>query len=130
MRPDQSLINQGSCLGLAYITLVWLRERFAGQERNGVVSGVERRFDFGGLTANGPRAPSGALTADEYLELLRNAISHGHVEFQDNGLTFKDRNRRTEPAPTVVEMTWEQLSKLIWAVLDTIQCMVNPLPGI
>jgi hypothetical protein len=123
--PEDSLVNQSIFLGMAYVTVVWLTERF---DRNKIAHEIEKRGGFKGLAAHGPRAPRGDLSSTEYLRLIRNAISHGKVDATDTHFIFSDRHPK-EDQPTCVRLTWEQLGRLTVDTLFSVNAMLYPNPS-
>jgi len=117
------LFNQSTFLSFAYIALVWLREHAARMEDQDFADRVAERYQFDDLEAVGERD---VQTPEQYLRLVRNAISHGRVDVDDNHFILSDINPRRENAPTSVKLTWEQLGKLSEAALFATNDFIYP----
>ncbi len=120
-----NLIHQATFLQFAYITLVWLWEQANVSEmKDAFESGITKRFQFANITKlSGPRD---FKNPRDLLTLLRNAISHGLVSFEDDRVVFTDINRRKEQLPTKVAMKWSDLGQLSEAVLFSTNDLLYP----
>ena len=110
--PSPSTVNQSLFFGVAYLTLVWLHESLSPEAERKALSSDKMKGVWKTSKANGPRD----LTDDmKKLKLVRNALSHGNVETDDDFVfTFWDRNYREkkETKPTTLSMGSHDLGKI------------------
>ena len=110
--PSPSTVNQSLFFGVAYLTLVWLHESLSREQEKKALSSDKMKGVWKTSKANGPRD----LTDDmKKLKLVRNALSHGNVETDDDFVfTFWDRNYREkkETKPTTLSMGSHDLGKI------------------
>jgi hypothetical protein len=121
MGQGDSLIHQSTFLAMAYVTLVWLTERF---NRDDISCRIEKMGGFDEFSADGPRAQNHRLSSREYLRLIRNAISHAEVDVNDTQFVFTDG--RSDKGPTCVRISWEQLGKLTEDALSSVNDLLYP----
>jgi hypothetical protein len=118
IRLPINLLHQATFLQFAYICLVWLWEQNKTEYK--IVSGaVEKRFQFDKTCkVSGPRE---LCSTEDYLRLMRNAISHAKVEVEGDYFYFSDINKRDkETKNTIIRLTWEQVGQLSESVLFAI----------
>lgn len=129
-----SLMHQTTFLGHAYVMLVWMHEyvykTFKKNEKKRFKRAFSQRFDIEGDTVrlhselstdkdHGEDATPRDLTKRyEFFRTLRNAIAHARVEIGEGTFAFINDGKKDDVVDTAtVEMTWEQLGKLVDAVL-------------
>lgn len=125
VRLPVALLHQGTFLAFAYVCLVWLWEqsKAVGNEAC-IAKEVGKRFNFSQMCkVDGER---GVKKPEDYLRLIRNAISHARVCVTDKSFKFRDRKPRGEKDDTVLEMTWESLGKLSKEVLFAVNKSLYP----
>jgi hypothetical protein len=128
-----SLMHQATFLQFAYITLVWLWEHAIKVEKTqDLAASVAGRFEFAKrCVIKGERKVE---QPEHYLELIRNAISHGNVICGYELFVFSDRRKHkskkgpAENAPTDLEIEWQYLGELAEAVLFTVSDSLYPPP--
>ena len=120
-----NLLHQATFLQFAYITLVWLWEQAKlSESMPEFLNGITQRFQFTNNTKlSGPR---NVQNAELILKLLRNAISHGRVRFEEEQVIFSDINSPTEREPTQVSMRWSDLENLSEAILFSTNDILYP----
>lgn len=115
-----SLLHQATFLQFAYICLVWLWEREkVRNNQEELADRVGHRFCFDNVEILEPQEDEGNQSAKWILTRIRNAISHGAVEAQDEKFTFRDREK-------LLSLSWQELAKLSEAVLFVVNDMVYP----
>jgi hypothetical protein len=118
-----SLFHQSAYLGHAYVCLVWLRETVKKDTAAEAqyIETLPKRFDFSLVEkVSGPRDIS---APKEKLRLIRNAISHARVTFDDDKFLFSDEapNENTE---TVASLSWSGVGMLADASLFTVNDLI------
>jgi hypothetical protein len=111
--PAPDTVNQSLFFSMAYLALVWLRESLSRDQLEQTVQSEHVRDFFEAVTAQGPRI---LTETEQYLRLIRNALSHGNVETCDPfDFKFWDQTkhgRNAEAEPTFVTLSSAQLGKL------------------
>lgn len=79
--PMPSTVNQSIYFGMAYMTLVWLRESLNNYEVESALSSKHMDGIWDNIKIEGERDVSKNY---QKLRLIRNALSHGNVEIDDN----------------------------------------------
>ncbi|GAB3124306.1 hypothetical protein [Novispirillum itersonii] len=117
LSPPVSLLHQGSFVSVAYVCLVWLWEsvKIENKEKE-FLDKIPENAEILRLKIpsndkiNGPRKVSDWKAV---LRLVRNALSHGKVQIEDDFFIFHDQDRnRGEKLPTYIKLTWEELGKI------------------
>ena len=107
-----STVNQSLFFGMAYLTLVWLKESLSKEENDQILAS-ERMFGvWQNVRTKGPRDVSKDA---QKMRLVRNALSHAHVEIKDPfDFEFWDINRRDpkEDVPTYLYIGSHDLGQL------------------
>lgn len=123
--PPFSLLHQTTFLQFSYICLVWLWEHCKQHDMKDEVANLAgERFCFGSLMEriDGPR---NVTDSGEVLRLVRNAISHGRVEVEEEGFSFKDQGWG-ENEFTSLSLGWDELAQLSEAVLSAVNDCLYP----
>ena len=122
-----SLLHQSAYLGHAYVCLVWLRETVKKDTAAEAqyIETLPKRFDFSLVDkVSGPRDIS---APKEKLRLIRNAISHAGVTFEDDRFLFSDRDpRKKDETETVASLSWSGVGMLADASLFTVNDLIYP----
>ncbi|MBS3975578.1 MAG: hypothetical protein KGZ75_02430 [Syntrophomonadaceae bacterium] len=114
-----SLLHQGTFLQFAYVCLVWLWEsaKLAGLEHE-LLEEFPKVTERYGVKFPSPEQIQGNRNLyywKDVLKLLRNALSHGKVDINEDVFLFFDQNTRSrtpEPERTTLSLSWEQLAKI------------------
>ena len=87
-----STVNQSLFFGMAYLTLVWLRESLSIEEVNAALESKHMTGVWNNISGRGPRNIN---TSQQKMRLIRNALSHGNVSIDDNFMfEFWDQSMR------------------------------------
>lgn len=128
-----SLLHQGTFISAAYICLVWLWE--ALKEKN-----IKANFlmEFGKaaerihLSLPAPQNITGPRQLNKWedvLYLVRNALSHGKVEINEENFEFYDQNKfypKKEASPTHLTLSWEELGALSETTIHALGSTLYP----
>jgi hypothetical protein len=123
--PAPSTINQSLFFGMAYLTLVWLRDSMSQEDLEKSLASDRMTNVWKGATADGPRDVSDPA---QKMRLIRNALSHAHVMVdEDFTFNFWDQNKRgrnPEVQPTHLRINSLDLGRILhqfyFAVSDVI----------
>jgi hypothetical protein len=104
-----STVNQSLFFGMAYLTLVWLKESLSKEENDQILAS-ERMFGvWQNVRTKGPRDVSEDAAK---MRLIRNALSHANVEIKAPfDFEFCDKSSR-EDVPTYLYIGSHDLGQL------------------
>ena len=113
-----NFMHQGTFLGMAYISFVWLWEKIKNMDcKTEIIEKLESRFDFSKIKKEcGPR---NVQESYEKIRLIRNAISHGNVRVTEEHFQFYDKSSR-ENRETCLKMEWQDLGELVSMMISEI----------
>ncbi|MDE8347497.1 MAG: hypothetical protein POH28_15185 [Acidocella sp.] len=114
-----SLLHQGAFLAHAYICVVWLWESVKkarlAQDFLSEFPKTASRFNLSLPPKEKIYGPRNLENWEQVLRLIRNALSHGKVEIDDNYYLLSDQKqsgRFKETEKTCLKLTWEDFGKL------------------
>ena len=95
---------------MSWVAFVWLRDGLSKAEINKLYRKFEGR-DFENCEVSGPRK---VQTVKQYWRLMRNALSHGHVNVKEGNFEFYDKDDKNdkEDRDTFLIMSWETLGRI------------------
>lgn len=111
--PSPSTINQSLYFAMAYLSLVWLREKLSDDEVSQALASKKMVGVWDDVQVSGPRDCS---SNGQKLRLVRNALSHSNVSIDDEFVfSFWDQKLRgkiKEPSATFLRMTHYNLGHI------------------
>ena len=119
------LVNQAVFLQMAYVCLVWLWE--SAQREDAEQRLIKALFDDE-FTVPPPSAWEGNRNQDPLntLRLIRNALSHGRVQVDDDNFRFEDE-RPGGSDNAALTVSWAYLGQLCERVIHKLTPIVYPL---
>lgn len=119
LKQPVPVLHQASFLSNAYINLVWLWETMKSENKEQkIIDYVDKKFKLDEKIAIVKIGKNRNLTTcNHYLRLIRNSISHGNVDIDDDYFFFADKNPRDSDNFAEIKMTWSTLGELSDLVL-------------
>ena len=115
-----SLLNQGTFLGVTYLSLVWLWDQPGVRDDDDLLEAVASSVALvDSVTVVENRKPR-TVDAKSLLRALRNATAHGRITVDDGHFDFTDINPREKDDVIVLRLSWEATGRIaegvFWAL--------------